>query len=83
MNRTKLFVTAIAFDFFWGGVRLALGKARAKPALPVMRRPLDIPKEERKSEQSLAKMIVTIVVGVLGVIIVLQNFQPVETTVLI
>ena len=32
---------------------------------------------------SRAKMIVAIVVGVIGVIIVLQNFQPVETNVLL
>jgi uncharacterized integral membrane protein len=32
---------------------------------------------------SRAKMIVAIVVGVVGVIIVLQNFQPVETNVLL
>ena len=32
---------------------------------------------------SRAKMIVAIVVGVIGIIIVLQNFQPVETNVLL
>ena len=35
------------------------------------------------SGASKAKMIIAIVVGVIGAIIVLQNFQPVETNVLI
>jgi uncharacterized integral membrane protein len=39
--------------------------------------------EERMTVPSRAKMIIAIVLGIVGIIIVLQNFQPVETNVLI
>lgn len=44
---------------------------------------MDLTKEERMTGTSRAKMIAAIVAGLIGITIILQNFQPVETNVLL